>query len=207
MATNDPEIDALLQAAARGNDSALRDLLARHRLRLRRMVAVRLDNRLSARVDPSDIVQEALVDAGRKLVDYARDQPLPFYSWLRQIAQERIIQTHRYHLQSKRREVGREVAVSCRPADGSTYHLADRLAASGTSPSGKVIRDERRALVIDTLEQMVEADREVLVMRYLEGMSFGEIAEVTDATEGAVKVRHFRALGRIRVILSDESLG
>ena len=58
----------------------------RYRDRLRRLVAVRLDPRLAARADASDVVQEALADAARKLDGYLRDRPIPFYPWLRQLA-------------------------------------------------------------------------------------------------------------------------
>ena len=77
MTRDDPEIENLLDPAAAGDEVALRRLLDRHRERLRRMIAARLDPRLSARLDPSDVLQEALADAGRKLHQYARERPLP----------------------------------------------------------------------------------------------------------------------------------
>jgi RNA polymerase sigma-70 factor, ECF subfamily len=87
--TDPHETDRLLRDAARGDQAALRSLLERHRVRLRRMVALRLDSRLSARVDASDVVQEALLDAARKLAEYERERPLPFYPWLHRLtAQE-----------------------------------------------------------------------------------------------------------------------
>jgi RNA polymerase sigma-70 factor (ECF subfamily) len=64
------ETDELVERAARGDDAARHQLLARHRDRLKRMVAIHLDRRLAARVDPSDLVQEALIDAHRELGDY-----------------------------------------------------------------------------------------------------------------------------------------
>ena len=91
MATTNPDTDLLLDRAAAGDGRARQELLARHRKRLRRMVALRLDRRLAARVDPSDVVQEALADAARKLDGYLRDRPLPFYPWLRQLAGERLV--------------------------------------------------------------------------------------------------------------------
>ncbi len=84
----DPETEELLQKAS-GGGPALQLLLERHRKRLRRMVAVRLDSRLAPLVDPSDVVQEALGDASRKLDDFLRERPLPFYTWLRRLAWER----------------------------------------------------------------------------------------------------------------------
>ena len=102
MPSDDPETEARLQEAAQGDQRALHWLLERHRPRLRRMIAVRLDERLSSRLDPSDLVQETMVDAAGKLDDYLRDRPLPFYPWLHRLASERLTQAHRYHLKGKR---------------------------------------------------------------------------------------------------------
>ena len=86
------------------------------------MVAVRLDRRLAARVDPSDVVQEALADASRRLDDYLLSRPLPFFAWLRQFAWERLVELHRRHVTPQRRSVIREEgpALDCptsRPSD------------------------------------------------------------------------------------------
>src|SRR5262245_42620975 len=102
------DTDALLAAAAGGDADARGRLLARHRDRLARMVACRLDRRLAARVDPSDVVQEVLAEADRKLDRYLRDRPLPFYPWLRQLAWEQLATLHRRHVRAGKRSVRRE---------------------------------------------------------------------------------------------------
>ena len=79
MTRLDPDTEQLLERAGRGESGACQQLLTRHRDRLRQMIAVRLDRRLAARVDPSDVVQEALADAVRKLAGYLEQRPLPFY--------------------------------------------------------------------------------------------------------------------------------
>lgn len=171
------------------------------------MVAVRLDPRLAARVDPSDVVQEAMVDAATKLDDYLRRRPLPFYLWLRRLAGERIIRIQRYH-RSICRSVKFEEPGNLPLPDESAVRLVDRLATSGTSPSGCLIRKELRQGLLDLLGSLALNDREVLVMRYLEELSFAEIAAVLNVTENAVKVRHFRALERVRKLIdSDPALG
>jgi RNA polymerase sigma-70 factor (ECF subfamily) len=86
-----PDTDQLLRRIAQGDVAARELLLARHRDRLRRMVALRLDPRLQARVDPSDVVQDTLAEADVKLADYARRRPLPFYPWLRRLAWEHLV--------------------------------------------------------------------------------------------------------------------
>src|SRR4029077_10691431 len=107
-AVQQPDTEELLQRAGAGDRAARQQLLARHRGRLRQMVALRIDRRLAARVDPSDVVQEALADAAQSLSDYLKTRPLPFSPWLRRFAWERLLQLHRYHLQAQRRSVDRE---------------------------------------------------------------------------------------------------
>ena len=127
IVADDPETEARLSEAASGDVAALHWLLERFRPRLRRMIAVRLDGRLAARLDPSDVVQEALADAARKLGDYLRDRPLPFYPWLHRLASERLAQAHRHHLGELRREAGRERAGGAPPVrvlDGRAGGLA-----------------------------------------------------------------------------------
>jgi RNA polymerase sigma-70 factor (ECF subfamily) len=200
-----PEADELVERAASGDDAARHELLARHRDRLKRMVAVHLDRRLAARVDPSDIVQEALLDAYRDLPDYLRLRPLPLYPWLRQLAWERLLKCHRAHIRTQRRSVGREEPGDRPLPEESAVLLAHRLIAGGTSPSRRMIRDELRQRVRAALEAMAPRDREVLVMRHLEEMSAAEIAVALGITERAAKARHTRALERLRGVLDGDT--
>ena len=110
-AASSSEIDVLLSDAARGDASAVRSLLEQHRDRLRRMVAVRLDRRLAPRLDPSDVVQEALADAAKRLPDYLRDRPMPFYPWLYRLVADRLAVTHRNHIASAVRAVGESAST------------------------------------------------------------------------------------------------
>jgi RNA polymerase sigma-70 factor (ECF subfamily) len=197
------DTELLLQRVACGDDDARSTLLQRYRARLRRMIAVRLDRRLRARFDPSDVVQEALADADRKLSEYARLRPLPFYPWLRRLAWERLVQLHRRHMRAQRRSVRREEAPGVPLPDESAVELANRLAGQGSSPSSRLRRTERLATVQAALARLSEADRELLVLRYLEDLSTREIAAVLSLTESAVKMRRLRALRRLRDLLPD----
>jgi len=205
-ALEDPETEELLRKAG-GRGPELELLLERHRNLLRRMIAVRLDSRLAPLVDPSDVVQEALADASRKLDNFLRDRPLPFYPWLRRLAWERIIQLHRRHVQAQKRAVTREERLDLPLPDESAMQLADRLAASGTSPSQRLLRDEQGRRLREVLDRLRPNDREVLVMCYLEELTFGEIAAALGISENAAKVRHFRALERTRKLLEGHDLG
>src|SRR5262245_57708475 len=102
------DTEELLRRAGLGARAATGDLLQRHRTRLRRVVGVRMDRRLAARVDPSDVVQEALTDAAHRLPGYLRDRPVPFFVWLRRLAWDRLAALHRTHVHTARRSVARE---------------------------------------------------------------------------------------------------
>src|SRR5262245_23711046 len=206
MPTTSPtDTDALLALAAAGRPDARDALLARHRDRLARMVACRLDRRLTSRLDASDVVQEVLAEADRKLECYLRERPLPFYPWLRQLAWEHLATLHRRHVQAHKRSVRSEEPDLLALPEESAAELAARLVTSATSPSQAVLRQELRQRVRRALGAMPERDREVLVLRHLEGLSVAQAAEVLQATPGAVKVRHLRALERIRVLLEEGS--
>jgi RNA polymerase sigma-70 factor (ECF subfamily) len=201
MAITEPDTDQLLDRAA-GGDAAARDRLwQRHRGRLRHMVALRLDRRLAARMDPSDVVQEALVEAARRLDDYLRDRPLPFYPWLRRLAWDQVVRLHHRHVAAGRRSVTREEPPPL--PDESALALADRLLAAGPDPADAALRRELRQRVRDALDRLPPADREVLVLRFLERLTAAEAAAVLGVSAGAVKVRQFRAMNRLRALLGD----
>src|SRR5881394_1817893 len=104
----------LLAQVQQGQPQAVELLLARHREPLRRIIDLRLDPALAQRVDASDIVQDVLLEASRRLSDYLRNPTLPFHLWLRHMAKDHIIDAHRRHRLAKRRSVDRE--QSMRPA-------------------------------------------------------------------------------------------
>jgi RNA polymerase sigma-70 factor (ECF subfamily) len=204
MAADQLDTEELLDRAGQGDGEARQRLLARHRHRLRQMVAVRLDRRLAARLDPSDIVQEALADAARGLDDYLRDRPVPFYPWLRRFAWERLVEVNRRHLQARRRSVAREEQLELHLPDQSARALAERLFDKGTSPSGRLMSQELRDRVQAALDRLEPREREVLVLRYLEQLSTAESAAALGISVGAVKMRHLRALQELRADLGDD---
>jgi RNA polymerase sigma-70 factor (ECF subfamily) len=198
-----PDTEQLLALVEQGDRDARNRLLDRHRGRLRELVNLRIDPRLAARVDPSDVVQESLAEADRRLPDYLRTRPLPFYPWLRGLALQRLTDLHRRHVRSLKRSVRREEARFPLLSDDSVQDLARRVSGRGSSPSAGLQRREAQQGMRAALEALPERDREVLVLRHLEQLSVREIAAVLGISEGAVKVRHLRALERLRRALGE----
>jgi RNA polymerase sigma-70 factor (ECF subfamily) len=191
------DTNELLSRAARGDRHARAELMDRHRDRLRRMVAIRLDRRLLSRFDPSDVVQETLAEAAQKLSDYVRERPVPFYPWLRRMAWENLVRLHEQHLKAGRRSVIREERSLTGLPDESVVQLADCLAASVPGPDRRVIAAEIKTRVLNALAELTELDREILVLRYLEQLSGREIAAILQINEAAARQRHARALERL----------
>jgi RNA polymerase sigma-70 factor (ECF subfamily) len=204
--SHEPDTDQLIRLTRQGDPSARDRLLARHRPRLRRMVRLHLDRRLGARVDPSDVVQDALAEAARRLEEYLHRPPLPFYPWLRQIALDRLLDLRRRHVRASKRSVAREEPGVLNLPDESAAELAARLIDLGSSPSRHLLREELRERVRAALGRLPDGDREVLVLRHLEQMPAREVAAVLGVGEGAVRMRLVRALARLRELL-DSDLG
>lgn len=201
----DVPTERLLELAKAKSTEALAELFRRHQERLGRMIAVRMDSRLQARIDVADIVQETLIEAHRQIDEYLAEQPIAFYPWLRQIAWNRMIDLYRRHITAQGRDVSREQAAM-QLADESAMDLMQSLAGSITSPSQAVERDELYQTVRNALDELSETDRELIVMRHLERMSTRETAEALSISEAAVKTRLLRALQRLREQLGRHGL-
>jgi RNA polymerase sigma-70 factor (ECF subfamily) len=203
MAENTQETVLLLERAAAGDKEAWGELLARHRERLCRMVALRLDQRLQARIDASDVIQDAFVDASKQLADYLRDPVMPFYLWLRFLTGIRLAKLHRHHLGTQMREVGKEVSIyrGALPQTSSAV-LAAQLLGKESRPSEAAMRAELKVRLQEALNTMDPMDREVLALRHFEQLTGAETAQVLGIKPAAAGKRYLRALERLRDILS-----
>jgi RNA polymerase sigma-70 factor (ECF subfamily) len=196
------ETRRLLQRATAGEPDAAGRLLERHRPYLRRLVDIRLDARLRARVDPSDVVQEAQIEALRQLPGYLAKPPVPFRLWLRQIAYDRLVMLHRRHVKAARRAAGRDLPLP----EQSSLLLARQFLAPGSTPSQRLIEREFAQRVRQAIGRLAETDRQVLVLRNLEGLSNLEAARVLDIDPATASRRYGRAVLRLRDILLQSGL-
>jgi RNA polymerase sigma-70 factor (ECF subfamily) len=193
----------LIERARAGDREALNALFARHHDRLRRMVEMRLDTRLQARIDASDVVQEAYLEVVGRLDEYLRDPKLPFFLWLRLVVGERLLKVHRQHLGTQMRDAGREVSLyrGALPAASSSV-LAAQLLGKRTSPTQAVLRAERILRLQEALNALDPVDREVLSLRHFEELTAAEAARVLGIEEPAAAKRYFRALKRLKEALA-----
>src|SRR5882762_7033086 len=196
-----------LLAEAKGGDAdAVNRLMERHREALRRIVQLRLDQRIQQRIDVSDIVQEVLVEANRRLQDYLASPVMPYHLWLRQIAQDRIIDAHRRHRASAKRSVDRERALAVPAAgDHGTIELAAQLAGRDLTPAAAATQRELAQLVEAAIAKLPDQDCEIIVMRHYAQLSNQEIAQALGLTEPAASMRYLRALRRLKELMTSES--
>jgi RNA polymerase sigma-70 factor (ECF subfamily) len=189
----------LLDRAATGDAAAVTELFSRYRKPLKRMVRLRLNRQLQGRLDDSDILQEALLEAAKRLPEYLADKPLPFFLWLRHITGQKLIDAHRRHLGAKSRDAAHEFSLhrGAMPA-ASSASLAAQLLGRLTSPSQAAIKAEARLRVQEVLNIMDPIDREVLALRHFEQLNNAEVAATLGLNESTASSRYLRALKRLK---------
>lgn len=194
--------DELLGDARDGDAEAVNKLIDRHRDAILRLVRMRLDRRIQPRVGVSDVVQDVFIEANRRLQKYLQDPIMPFHLWLRQIAKDRIIDAHRRHRVSKKRSVDREQPAHV-PADmdHSSMALANQLVDGEVTPMAAATQRELAARVEQTIGDLPEQDRDILLMRHYEFLSNQEVAEALGLSQPAASMRYLRAIRRMRELL------
>jgi RNA polymerase sigma-70 factor (ECF subfamily) len=208
MNENSSETNELLRRAARGDQQGWTTLLAQHHDRLRRMVALRLDHRLRGRIDASDVLQEAYLEAAAHLADDLRRPEVPFFLWLRSVAGNKLLALHRRHLGTQMRAAGREVSLHrSQIPETSSAALAAQLLGHDTRPSEAAVRAEMKVRLQEALNAMDPLDREVLTLRHFEQLNRAETARELGISEAAGAKRYLRALDRLKDVLLSMGLG
>jgi RNA polymerase sigma-70 factor (ECF subfamily) len=203
MANDPSDTVHLVERLRAGDRQALTDLFQRHRERLSRMVELRMDARLQGRVDASDVLQDAFLDAATQLDAFLRGSELSAFLWLRLVVGQRLSKYHRGHLGTKMRDIRQEVSIYRDPLpQASSAALASMLLGRLTSPSHAAIRAEQVLHVQEALNNLEPLDREVVALRHFEQLSRAETAQVLGITEEAGAKRYMRALRRLKAILS-----
>lgn len=202
MWPSNDKTNRLLDDARGGGPAAVDRLLGEFREPLRQVIGLRIDPALNRRVDASDIVQDVLLEANQRLVEYLKSPVMPFHLWLRHLAKDRIIDTHRRHRQAQRRSIDREQPLQ-RPAwaDASSVQLVAQLVDGERTPASAAIQQELQSRLNDAVAQMNDDDREIILMRHHEQLSNQDVAASLNLTEAAASMRYLRALRKLRAVL------
>jgi RNA polymerase sigma-70 factor (ECF subfamily) len=166
------------------------------------MVTFRLDDRLRGRVAASDVLQEAYIDALKRLPHYQADPSMPFFLWLRWVTTQRLIEVHRQHLGARIRDAGREVPIDRGGGPAASSARMVELIGDLTSPSQAALRAETMGQLQEALDGLDPMDREVLALRHFEELSNQETASVLGIQPAAASKRYVRALERLRDALA-----
>jgi len=204
MADNADQSAELLGRLKEGDDGALATLFARHRDRLLRMVEFRLDARLRGRVEAEDVLQEAYLDAAKRMHHFGQDTSASFFIWLRMVATQTLIDIHRRHLGAQMRDAAREMGPRRASFSQTTsFSLASGLLGRFTSPTLAARRAEMAEQLRAALEDMDPIDREVLALRHFEELTNSEVAEELGIQQKAASIRYVRALRRLRDLIGE----
>lgn len=188
----------LLERAQRGDAQAFADLFDAHRARLARIVAFRIDRRLQGRLDAEDVLQEAYLDAAKRLSHCTATDASEVFIWLRMVVQQTLIDLHRRHLGTQRRDASRDQPWQRPSASDTSSCLSAYLSASLTSPSQAAVRAEFARLLDETLATMSPLDREVLALRHFEELTNNEVAAALEIDPKTASIRYIRALSRLK---------
>ncbi len=200
--TDPDDTQILVSRAAQGDSDALASLMERYSDRLKRMVGLRMDRRLRGRVGASDIVQEALIEAERRLKEYERNPPMGFLLWLRSLTADRMLNAHRTHLGTKKRDAAQEVSLYRRPMpEACSMSLAQTLLGQMTSPTRAIARAETQLMVQEILNRMEPIDREILILKYFEQLTTSEAACELGIPRSTAGKRYISALRRLKQAL------
>ncbi len=203
VATSDApssNVRQLLRAAQAGDAEPMGKLLALYRNYLLVLASTQFDRRLRRRLNPSDLVQDALLAAHRDFKQFNGENERQFLAWLRQILINCLHRAVETHLKTKMRDMRCEISLEQVTAtlDRSAINLVDMLAGKGASPSEPLHARERAVDVANQLARLRPQYREVIIMRNLQGLSFEEIAERLERNAGAVRMLWLRAIARLK---------
>ncbi len=173
------------------------DVLGNYRDWLRLLARMQVGDRYRAKFDPSDVVQQTMLEAVRAWPQFRGQSDGELAAWLRQILARVLAHEFRRFGGVKARDLGREVSLD-RVLAESSQRLGDVLADPATSVGARLERQERERRLAEVLERLPDDYREVILLRNLEGLSHEEVARRMDRGVGAVRMLWVRALARLR---------
>ena len=194
--------EQMILEARTGSDAALGPLLECYRNYLRLLARIEIGRRLQGKLDASDLVQDAFLEAHRNFRLFPGSDEPQFACWLRQILAAKVANLVRHYFGTQARDVRMEQQVAA-DLDHSSRLLGQELAASMTSPSEQAVKREEAVLLANALEQLPADYREVIILRHLEGLTFPEVARRMERTQDSVEKLWLRALAKLRKVCGE----
>lgn len=193
----DRESNTDLDSLIEGGDAALGAVFARHQRPLERMIEFRLDERVRGRVDPEDVLQEAFIEASKRLKEYLDAPQVSFFVWLRQITYQTLLTVQRRHFGQKRDPRLEVNGKANDNQDATCLSIFSAFVGQLTTPSQVLMKQEQLDQLKKILAEMDEIDREVLALRHFEHLSNSQIAESLNISVTAASNRYVRAMTRL----------
>lgn len=191
-----------IEEARQGSEFALKKLLTVYYPALQQRVSMRMDPRMRARLGPEDVLQQVYLEVFRRMGTFENRGPNSFLTWVLTIADGKLADAHRECFR-KKRDLARELREGGNALDESAFRLLDQAYADSTTPSRVVRRDEAVAAVLSCLEKLSDVHRDVLELRFLQGLSVADAASRLDKSEASIVAATRRALAALRTAMDE----
>ncbi len=196
---DDLSVSGLIERCRQGDAAAKEQLFGRYRNYLCLLAQAQLGRHLRTKCDPSDLVQQTLLEAHRDFPHFAGRQEGELLAWMRQILAHNLYNESR-RFTAQQRDAAREVSLDQVRAgvDKSSLALGRCLAARTLSPSQAAADREAAVRLADVLSHLAPDYQTVLVLRVFEGLPVEEVAQRMERSAGAVRMLQLRALTALR---------
>ena len=199
-----PLTEELLRQTRAGDEDARGRLLEAYRSYLTLLARVQLGRHVQGKVDPSDLVQEAFLEAHRDFGQFQGESEGELRAWLRRLLATNLADQVRRYRGTRRRDLRLEQQLAAE-LDQSSEALERSLIAPDSTPSARAARREEGLRLAEALERLPADSSEVLLLRHFQGLTFPEIARRLDKTLDGVKNVWLRSLARLRRVLEEET--
>lgn len=186
----------LIRRAREGDSHSLSGLIHGCRPYLRLLARVHRDERLTAKLDDSDLVQEVSTLAIRDFRTFRGTTEAEFAAWLRTIT-ARVAAMSIRHFTMQRRDIQLERQLQ-NEIDNTSRMISAKFASRDVTPSEQTLQRERAVLLAEAIEQLPDHYREVVILRDFDGLSITQIAERMNRTPDAIRKLSARAMLQIR---------
>ena len=159
-----------------------------------------MDRRLRPKLDPSDVVQQTLLEAHEDCEQFRGQTAEERAAWLRRILCNNLANANR-HFNAGKRALARERSLEASLTD-SSHRLGNLIAGDQPTPSTQLAREERLIKVAEALETLPEAQQEVILLHYCERLPLAEIGKRMGKSPTALAALAYRGMKKLREILA-----